>query len=133
MIVRLDLRSGEPIYLQITSQIKHLVAAGKLKREEQLPTVRELAVQLQVDPNTVGRAYKQLADEGVISTQQGRGTYVLEQAPPLDQRKLRREKLVALVDGLLSELERLGYTPDELEKVWGDRLGRWQKAQPRNS
>ncbi|MBI4314791.1 MAG: GntR family transcriptional regulator [Chloroflexi bacterium] len=133
MIVRLDLRSGEPIYLQIASQIKHLVAVGKLKREEQLPTVRELAIELQVDPNTVGRAYKQLADEGVISTRQGRGTYVLEQAPPLDQRKLRREKLVALADGFIGELERLGYTPDELEKVWGDRVGRWQKTQPRNS
>ncbi len=129
MVVQLDLRSGEPIYLQIVSQVKHMIAAGKLKPESQLPTVRQLAIDLRIDPNTVARAYRQLAEEGVISTQQGRGTYVLDRPPPADQRKLRREKLMAVTDSFLREVERLGYAPDELEKIWGDRFANWQRAQ----
>ena len=131
MIVRLDPRSAEPIYLQIMSQIKHLIAAGKLKPDDQLPTVRQLAVELRVDPNTVARAYRQLVEDGVIASQQGRGTYVLDRPPPADQRKQRREKLLAVTDAFLREVERLGFAPDELEKIWNDRFANWQRAQKR--
>ncbi|MEK7277139.1 MAG: GntR family transcriptional regulator [Chloroflexota bacterium] len=131
MIVRLDPRSAEPIYLQIVSQIKHLIVAGKLKPDDQLPTVRQLAVELRVDPNTVARAYRQLVDDGVIASQQGRGTYVLDRPPPADQRKQRREKLLAVTDAFLREVERLGFAPDELEKIWNDRFANWQKTQKR--
>ena len=127
MLIRLDPRSGEPIYSQIIGQIKHLISAGKLTPEAQLPTVRQLAIDLRVNPNTVARAYAQLAAEGVISTQQGRGTYVLEAPPPIDQRKRRRERLTELVDSFLSELERLGYAPDDLEKILTERLADWQR------
>lgn len=131
MQLRLDPRSGKPIYLQIAGQIKHLIAAGKMRPNDQLPTVRQLAVELRVDPNTVARGYRQLVEEGLISTQQGRGTYVLEPPPPADQRQLRREKLIAVVDGLLNELDRLGFSDEELEKVWSDRLALWQRARMR--
>ena len=131
MIVRLDPRSTEPIYLQIASQIKHLIAAGKLKPDDQLPTVRQLAVELRVDPNTVARAYRQLVEDGVIASQQGRGTYVLDRPPPADQRKQRREKLLTVTDAFLREVERLGFAPDELEKIWNDRFANWQRAQKR--
>ncbi len=131
MIVRLDPRSAEPIYLQIVSQIKHLIVAGKLKPDDQLPTVRQLAVELRVDPNTAARAYRQLVDDGVIASQQGRGTYVLDRPPPADQRKQRREKLLAVTDAFLREVERLGFAPDELEKIWNDRFANWQKTQKR--
>ena len=131
MIVRLDPRSTEPIYLQIVSQIKHLIAAGKLKPDDQLPTVRQLAVELRVDPNTVARAYRQLVEDGVIASQQGRGTYVLDRPPPADQRKQRREKLLAVTEAFLREVERLGFAPDELEKIWNDRFANWQRAQKR--
>ncbi len=131
MIVRLDPRSTEPIYLQIVSQIKHLIAAGKLKPDDQLSTVRQLAVELRVDPNTVARAYRQLVEDGVIASQQGRGTYVLDRPPPADQRKQRREKLLAVTDAFLREVERLGFAPDELEKIWNDRFANWQRAQKR--
>lgn len=131
MIVRLDPRSTEPIYLQIVSQIKHLIAAGKLKPDDQLSTVRQLAVELRVDPNTVARAYRQLVEDDVIASQQGRGTYVLDRPPPADQRKQRREKLLAVTDAFLREVERLGFAPDELEKIWNDRFANWQRAQKR--
>src|SRR3990172_11965801 len=122
MIVRLDPRSAEPIYLQIVSQIKHLIAAGKLRPDHQLPTVRQLAVKLRVDPNPVARSYRQLVEDGVIASQQGRGTYVLDRPPPPDQRKQRREKLLTVTDAFLREVERLGFAPDELEKIWNDRF-----------
>ncbi len=128
MMIRLDPRSGDPIYLQVVEQIKHLVAGGQLKPDDQLPTVRQLAVDLRVNPNTVARAYTQLAEEGVISTQQGRGTYVLENPPPADQRRARREKLAAYIDKFLKELERLGYSPDEVTKLWDDRFAVWQRS-----
>jgi len=78
MEIRLDMESPEPIYLQIMDSIKHLVATGELKPGEQLPTVRQLATDLRINPNTVARAYLELDREGVISTQQGRGTFVSE-------------------------------------------------------
>ncbi|HLB48941.1 MAG TPA: GntR family transcriptional regulator, partial [Anaerolineales bacterium] len=132
-MIRLDPRSSDPIYLQVVEQIKHLIAVGQLKPADQLPTVRQLAVELRVNPNTVARAYTQLAEEGVISTQQGRGTYVLEMPPPADQRRLRREKLVTVVDAFLRDAERMGYAPVELEKVLNDRFAVWQRVQTKKS
>ena len=131
MVIKLDPRSGDPIYRQVVEQIKHLVVVGQLKPDSQLPTVRQLAVELRVNPNTVARAYTQLADDGVISTQQGRGTYVLDIPPPADQRKLRRDKLLAQVDKFLHELGRLGYGPEEIEKAWSERLIVWRRTQPK--
>lgn len=128
MIIRLDPHSGDPIYLQLVEQIKHLVAAGKLKPDAQLPTVRQLAIDLRVNPNTVARAYTQLAEEGVISTQQGRGTFVLENPPPVDQKRLRKEKLTAHIESFLNEMERLGYLPIEVEKIWAERFALWQRS-----
>ena len=129
MMIKLDPRSGEPIYNQIVGQIKHLVAAKKLKPDDQLPTVRQLAVALRVNPNTVARAYTQLAEEGVISTQQGRGTYVLDHSPPPDHARARREKLNALTAAFLNDAARLGYTPAEVEKIWSSRFRIWRRSQ----
>jgi GntR family transcriptional regulator len=132
MLIKLDPRSGDPIYQQVVDQIRQLVAAGQLQPWAQLPTVRQLAVELRVNPNTVARAYTQLAQEGVISTQQGRGTYVLEVLPPTDPRKVRRDKLLERIDQFLNELERLGYTPDEIEKAWSPRWLAWQRTQTKD-
>jgi GntR family transcriptional regulator len=132
MLIKLDPRNKDPIYQQVVEQIRQLVTAGQLKPWAQLPTVRQLAVELRVNPNTIARAYTQLAEEGVISTQQGRGTYVLDVVPTSDPRKVRREKLVAQVDQFLSELERLGYTPEEIEKAWSSRWAAGHKAQQKD-
>jgi len=69
-------QKGLSIYYQIVEQIKHYIAVGALKRGEQLPTVRQLAVDLKVNPNTVSRAYFELEREGLIKTRQGIGTFV---------------------------------------------------------
>lgn len=114
----LDFQSREPIYSQLVEQVKQLVATGHLKPGDQLPTVRQLAADLRVNFNTIARAYRSLHDEGVISTQQGRGTFILEQPLPAtsEQRKLRRAKLAELTERFLAEAERLGYEPDEVRK-----------------
>ena len=74
MHLRLDLHGRVPIYVQIFEQVKALVASGTLDPGSQLPTVREMASELRINFNTVARAYRLLHEEGVISTQQGRGT-----------------------------------------------------------
>jgi GntR family transcriptional regulator len=118
MVITLDPRSREPIYTQIVEQVQHMVAAGRLKPGAQLPTVRQLAADLRVNFNTVARAYRMLHDDGVISTQQGRGTYILDQPIPDsgERRKLRRAKLAELTERFISEAGRLGYEPDEIQK-----------------
>src|SRR3990172_12073061 len=78
MQIRIDFRSGVPIYAQIMEQIRQQVASGELKLGDQLPTVRQLATELRVNWNTVARAYRLLDEAGLISTQQGRGTYIWE-------------------------------------------------------
>jgi len=118
MLIHLDARSRVPIYTQVVEQVKTMVAAGALKPGDQLPTVRQLAADLRINFNTVARAYRTLHEEGVLSTQQGRGTYVLDQPVPDvgEQRKLRRARLAELTDRFLDEAARLGYAPDEVRK-----------------
>jgi GntR family transcriptional regulator len=130
MLIRLDPRRRESIYLQIVSQIKHQVTAGRLKIGERLPTVRQLAADLNLDPTTVARAYNQLIQEGVIAAQQGRGTYIYHMPPSSENRKSRRERVVAQVEELLRDAERLGCEADELEKIWRERFALWRKSRP---
>lgn len=129
MVISLDPRSREPIYVQIVEQVKQQVATGALKPGAQLPTVRELAADLRVNFNTIARAYRMLHDEGVISTQQGRGTYILDQPIPAtaEQRKLRRAKLAELTARFLDEAERLGYGPDEIRRSVEQGLTAWNE------
>jgi GntR family transcriptional regulator len=76
---KLDLKSGVPFHRQIVDQIRYGIASGRLLPGEQLPTVRDLAVQLQVNPNTVRKAYSDLELLGILDTQQGTGTFVSDQ------------------------------------------------------
>ena len=92
MILHVNPATGLPLYLQIESQLKHAVAAGALKQGDALPSVRKMASDLRVNPNTVARAYQNLEREGVIRTVPGGGTYVADQAPGL----LKTEKLKRL-------------------------------------
>ncbi len=120
MQLRLDFHEKEPIYLQIVEQVKSMVASGLLKPGSQLPTVREVAADLRINFNTAARAYRMLHEEGIISTQQGRGTYVLEAPPAAESKRLKRDRLQAMVEGLLEEAKRFGFTPEEVNKVWQD-------------
>lgn len=127
MFVELDFRSHVPIYVQIVERIKHLVATEALKPGDQLPTVRQLAADLRVNFNTIARAYRILDEAGVISTQQGRGTYVLEPLPPERASRLRQAALDALVRSFLVEADRLGFEPDEVASDVQALIDRWRK------
>ncbi len=127
MFVELDFRSHVPIYVQIVERIKHLVATEALKPGDQLPTVRQLAADLRVNFNTIARAYRILDEAGVISTQQGRGTYVLEPLPPERATQLRQAALDALVRSFLVEADRLGFEPEEVASEVEALIDRWRQ------
>src|SRR5437660_12570042 len=87
---RLDVRSGVPVYRQIIDQVMGGIAAGTLAAGSQLPTVRQLAVDLSINPNTVVRAYRELEIRGVLETQQGTGTFISHQKVKRDQVERQR-------------------------------------------
>ncbi len=99
MNIQIDTKSGVPFYRQIIEQIKFAVAHGRVGSGDRLPTVRQLAVDLAVNPNTVVRAYRELEIEGVIETQQGSGTFVGSERPEIDALERRR-----MLDQILTEL-----------------------------
>lgn len=120
--VQLDFRSGTPIYTQIVEQVKQQVLSGELSPGDQLPTVRALALELRVNFNTVARSYRLLDEAGIISTQQGRGTYILEVPPPERTDKLRQQALKTMTRDYLNEALRLGCSQDEISKALKEQL-----------
>ena len=125
MEIRIDPDSAVPIYLQIVHAIKHQVATGRLKPGEQLLTVRELATTLRINPNTVARAYDQLDSDSVITTQQGRGTYVRERPDNVHLTRLRQEQLKAIIDNGVGKALSMGYTAEEIKDAFDAQLARW--------
>jgi len=114
-----------PVYLQIVDQIKHLIATGRFQPGEQLPTIRQLAVDLEVNHNTVAHAYKELNREGVITTGQGRGTFISDRVDQLPLAQMRREKLEAIFTKPFVEALSLGYSMEEIEEAVIEQLPRW--------
>jgi GntR family transcriptional regulator len=127
MRLELDFRSKVPIYAQIVEQIENLVATGILKPGDQLPTVRQLAADLRVNFNTIARAYRMLDESGVISTQQGRGTFLLEPLPPPKAKSLKQAALRGLTSSYLQDAARLGFGPDEIFKSAKTMIERWER------
>ena len=117
MNLELDFRSGIPIYLQVVDRIKEMIANGRLNRGDQLPTVRSLAQELRINFNTVARAYRILDETGIISTQQGRGTYILEMPPPEITNGIRKQAIEALTQRYLADADRLGFSPELLVRL----------------
>jgi GntR family transcriptional regulator len=130
MKIDVNLRSDIPIYIQIVEQVRQRVAEGELKPGDQLPTVRALASELRVNFNTVARSYRLLDEAGIISTQQGRGTYILELPPPEVVERLRSESLQALARRYLTESKRLGYTSEEAVRFFKETSEIWNENNP---
>jgi GntR family transcriptional regulator len=124
----LDFHSGLPIYTQIVNQISGRVANGILKPGDQLPTVRALALELRVNFNTVARAYRILDEARIISTQQGRGTYIMEKPPPKVAEKLRQETLDGLTQRYIHEAMRLGFSQTEIRQMVSEQLKVWKES-----
>jgi GntR family transcriptional regulator len=118
MKIGIDRNSRVPIYDQIKEQIKGSIQAGQIKTGDQLPTIRELAVELSVNFNTVALAYRDLANEGVIITERGKGTFIANTPGAEEMKALRVEKLRNLIEALVKETDRLGYTRDEVGRAF---------------
>jgi GntR family transcriptional regulator len=113
----LNTKSGVPIYRQIQDQIRYGIASGRVRAGEQLPTVRALAVDLAVNPNTVIKAYTELERQGVLTTEQGSGTFVaplpaVTLAPEDQQAKLR-----ALCSEFLGHAAQYGFAPSDVLRM----------------
>lgn len=114
--IRIDTKSNTPAYEQIVSGIKYAIARGEYRPEDQLPSVRELAVELLVNPNTVAKAYRELERERLTYSRKGAGIYVTDGAGNAC-RKARREEVTERVGQALREATRSGLSPDELRRI----------------
>jgi GntR family transcriptional regulator len=123
---KLDLQSGVPVYRQIIDQVQAGIAVGSLRPGYQLPTVRQVAVDLAINPNTVLRAYRELEIRGVLETQQGTGTFISHRQTTPDHSE-RERQLEQLVSEILARAGAAGFTLHEVAEVLLDRyptLGR---------
>jgi GntR family transcriptional regulator len=121
MFDQIDPRSATPLYAQIASRVKLAIAAGELHPGTGLPSVRQLATQLRLNPATVVQAYRELEAEGFVEMKQGAGTFVKGVSP--DKRKRERESAARrLVRDMVAEAARLGLRPAELSAILKDEL-----------
>ena len=110
-MIHLDFRDSRPIYEQVKDELRKLVIKGVLETDEKLPSVRELAGSLAINPNTIQRAYRDLEQEGFLYTVAGKGSFVAEHPMP------DRGKIVALYEQLDHVLEELSFLQEEEEQV----------------
>lgn len=114
MIFHLNHSSGIPVYLQLMQQIRHGVDTGALRPGEKLPTIRKLAEELVINPNTVVRAYRDLQHEGVVELRQGSGAYV---GQAVSGRGRVMAKALRLISPVIQRLRALGLSEDEIRRV----------------
>jgi GntR family transcriptional regulator len=123
MIIKIDPSNGVPIFLQIVQQVKYKIASGILRAGEQLPSVRQMAGSLRVNPNTVARAYTELERDKVVFTKRGMGCFVSDEGVVIH--KEEKERIIAaLIDNCLSEAFHLDVPWDEVEHMFQERLKR---------
>ena len=113
---RLDGHSGVPVYRQLIDQVQAAVASGMLATGDQLPTVRQVAVELAINPNTVSRAYREMEIRGMLDTQQGTGTFVADWKVEYSKDEKER-KLAQLVGEFVSRAGAAGFTLKQLIKA----------------
>ncbi len=110
-MLQLNYRDSRPIYEQVRDELRKLIITGGISAGDKLPSVRQLAASLAINPNTIQRAYEALEQEGYAYSVQGKGSFA---ALPLDVNAGRREELLAKLDGIVQELKYLGLSDGEL-------------------
>ncbi len=121
-----DPRSSTPIYLQLIQGVKKAIARGILQTGDRMPTVREMASELQINPNTIAKAYQRLEQEGVIETMRSRGTFVAAGPIRLDS-KQSDKKLAEHMQAMLVEAYHLGISHAELKIFFMESLKNWEQ------
>lgn len=122
LIFSLDAANGIPFYKQIIHQVELAIADGRLRAGDQLPTVRSLAVELKINPNTVARAYNEMEIRGIVDTQQGSGTFVGSQTVRLSDIE-RERRLAELTRSLMSHAASYGFTLRDIIAYLEEREG----------
>ena len=120
MRFQIDTKSGVPFYRQIIDQVQFAIANGRLSHGDRLPTVRQLAVELKINPNTVARAYQELEIKGVVSTQMGTGTFIGDEKVEISEVE-RKRMLDQICTELLSRASAYGFTLEEVIEALGER------------
>ena len=110
----LDPSNGVPIYRQIIQQIEHAILAGRMKPGDRLPTIRSLAVDLKINPNTIAKAYGELEIRGILATQVGSGTYISDKRP-VEQDDRRNLRIQEIVGRFIHEMKELGVETREIQ------------------
>lgn len=126
----LDTKSGVPYYRQVIDQIKSAIATGELEAGDRLPTVRQLAVDLKINPNTVSRAYTELELTGLVETQMGSGTFVGNRQVEMDDVEKKRV-LDQICQEFLSRASSHGLTLDDLLEALRERKNRYRERSER--
>src|SRR6059058_5432080 len=114
--INIDAKDPTPIYAQLDRGIRVAIATGKLRPGERLPTVRQLAVDLRVNANTVAKVYLALERDGVVETKRGVGTFIAAPLAAATQQPHRERRLKELVDRLLTDAASLGYSAHEIAR-----------------
>ncbi len=126
-VFNINTGSHTPIYAQITHQARHAVLTGRLKVGDQLPSVRALAEELVVNPNTVARAYAELSREGLLESRAGRGVFITQKRKVFSRAEGWR-RLEPQLHALIGEAMTLDFTPEELREAFEEQLGKWKKT-----
>ncbi len=121
MLIHIDPQSADPIFEQIVFQVKGAIAKGETKPGDKLPSVRELARELSVNPNTVVRSYQTLEQDGLIIRRQGAGCFIKEGATMLSD-EARGSQLEELMERAVTEAFHLGFSKEEIKKALNERL-----------
>jgi len=120
MILRIDTTNSLPVYAQIVDQIKRAIASGSLKAGDGLPSLRENALKLRINPLTVSKAYKQLEQDGLIETRHGLGSFVTSNVSAADA--FRRDALSREIDDLIVDAFHMGVAPSQLKELFDERI-----------
>jgi len=123
--IAINTGSATPIYKQITDQVRLAVATRKLAVGDQLPSVRALAEELVVNPNTVARAYTDLAREGLLESRAGRGVFITRKRKMFTREEGRR-RLEPLLEGVIGEAMVMDFTQEELREAFEKKLNQCQ-------
>ena len=120
--------ASAPIYRQIADQVRLGVVMGKLGIDDALPSVRALAEELVLNPNTVAKAYAELQREGLIESRPGRGVFIVRKRKMFTREEGRR-RLEPLMNGLIGEAMTLDFTPEEVRELFDKKLKQWKPDQ----
>jgi GntR family transcriptional regulator len=121
MRLNIDPDSGVPVYLQIAHGIKRSIAMGSLREGEQVPSVREVAEVLTVNPNTVAKAYQLLERDGIVVSRKGVGTFVTDSDLSISERE-RRNVVADMIDRALVEAQHLRLEESQIKTLFDERL-----------